>query len=842
MPTPKAPETPLTLKEADAVLSRAAIKAEEKDFTAALQLYTKAAQAFLHLNRTIETVAPRLSEKEVTILRTQFRDKAAKALQRAEQIKGLEASGGGSSGASRAVSLAPLARNRFSQEEQLAVLDRSSKINGLRFPLWSEPRAEDFTSVNLFIDPDGPIPLSEAQSDKLVSWVRAPEILSTTPLSMSSPHLAVEDIVQSVVTDCSVVAALAVCWNHHMTFGSKLGLSSIYPQDARGVPVLTKNGRYVVRLLMNGVDRQVCAYELKRLVVVDDHLPVGSEGKLLCASTGSKNVLWPSLLEKAYLKVMGGYDFPGSNSSVDLHALIGWIPEHIDLQSSDFRRERTWRRLVDGFNSGRCLVTLATGKHVRQELIDSLLIPSHDYAVLAMEENDASRRVKVYNPWTLHLDPERPRSDELPDFSGLRMDDRRATWVEWDLMCEVFDSLYVNWDPATFSHSCTFHGVWNQDSHLHRRTDYIRISTKGSAKLTSIPRIWVLLERHISHKEEPQHFVALNVMKHASAYTDSTHILSQDLLEEPDLSVVTSLDTEQLPKHTHGDVAYSLFIYSDIDFTLTDEGTDLRYSKKEEGSFTTKTSGGNPSYRTYMNNPQYAVRFQHPNSASSPPKGIPLRLTVECPRRVPINAKLVFAGGRRVADLKQGDIKLDTGPYAYGIATGAGTAKPGDYTLVVSTFEPLKICDFSLRVDAGVPLTLELIPPEGAGMFSKSEKGRWRGDSAAGSPSFGAYHKNPTFTVYLAQPTIFFCRLQLLPPSVAAISATVFKQDTVGVAEGVATTGPYAERVCGVLSEPKRLHGPASYTIIVSTFEPEIEAEFELLMYSSACPITVGGR
>jgi calpain-7 len=91
-----------------------------------------------------------------------------------------------------------------------------------------------------------------------------------------------------------------------------------------GRPVYSACGRYTVRLNFNGCFRKV---------VIDDRLPVSKTPQILhVVDRNNPTLLWPALLEKAYMKICGGYDFLGSNSGTDLWTMIGWIPEQVLLQ------------------------------------------------------------------------------------------------------------------------------------------------------------------------------------------------------------------------------------------------------------------------------------------------------------------------------------------------------------------------------------------------------------------------------------------------------------------------------------------------------------------------------
>lgn len=158
---------------------------------------------------------------------------------------------------------------------------------------------------------------------------------------MNSSHGC--DLVQDVTTDCSVVASLCaamriltgrnsvrlsifragiVCY---IDTRSQVLSSILYPFDkSRGIPRVSASGKYVLKLYFNGCFRRV---------IIDERLPSSLTNRTLyVVDRLNPQLLWPALLEKAYLKVRGGYDFPGSNSGTDLWVLTGWIPEQIFLQ------------------------------------------------------------------------------------------------------------------------------------------------------------------------------------------------------------------------------------------------------------------------------------------------------------------------------------------------------------------------------------------------------------------------------------------------------------------------------------------------------------------------------
>ena len=156
--------------------------------------------------------------------------------------------------------------------------------------------------------------------------------------------------------------------------------------------------------------------------------------RLLCSMSTNPCELWVSIVEKAYMKLNGGYDYPGSNSGIDLNALTGWIPEQIFFEESkasqastgilginnrryppsqpssersssggqatvlDHKQSETraWERLKSAHAFGDCLVTISTTDSLTAEQEATTgLVPGHAYAVLDVKEAGILKMLKV---------------------------------------------------------------------------------------------------------------------------------------------------------------------------------------------------------------------------------------------------------------------------------------------------------------------------------------------------------------------------------------------------------------------------------------------------------------
>jgi hypothetical protein len=213
---------------------------------------------------------------------------------------------------------APVSDTSLLTTREQIILLQGSKLHGCVFPPWkAAPDSSEFVAP--FTD-ETYFGFSGDQLDILKGW-RSPEEVLPCPVMVSDGKV---DLVQDVTSDCSVVASLCTeSAREERGHGKSIIFPIMYPSVVSR-PTLSANGKYIFKFHFNGCFRKV---------VVDHRLPASRSSRALhVVDRKNPGLLWPALVEKAYLKVRGGYDFPGSNSGTDLWVLTGWIPEQIFLK------------------------------------------------------------------------------------------------------------------------------------------------------------------------------------------------------------------------------------------------------------------------------------------------------------------------------------------------------------------------------------------------------------------------------------------------------------------------------------------------------------------------------
>ena len=101
------------------------------------------------------------------------------------------------------------------------------------------------------------------------------------------------------------------------------------------------------------------------VVLVDDRLPCGADGKPCFARSPVEGVLWASILEKAFAKFRGSYEAihagGGASAEEGLTFLTGGLAKEVDLTTADGAAALAggggarWQQLMEAWGSGHVI-------------------------------------------------------------------------------------------------------------------------------------------------------------------------------------------------------------------------------------------------------------------------------------------------------------------------------------------------------------------------------------------------------------------------------------------------------------------------------------------------------
>lgn len=613
------------------------------------------------------------------------------------------------------------------------ILLRGSKLHGNIFPPWEyDPDPNDFEGEP-FVD-QAKFPLSDKQLEVFAGWKRPLDIESLGQVDGQAEQrerslmVAGEDhdLVQDITTDCSVVASLCASIQHFRPGRLSILPALMFPVDTEtGQPKVSASGRYVFRMYFNGCFRKV---------VIDDRLPSSSNTRTLyVVDRQNPQLIWPALMEKAYLKVRGGYDFPGSNSGTDLWVLTGWVPQQLFLQSEDIDFDLTWSRVKKAYDYGDVVVTLGTGRlsEVEEETLG--LAGEHDYAVLDISEQSGVRRLLVKNPWCDGLVWKGVGSTSTDTSEHPTKLKPGSFWIDFDDVIHNFESLYLNWNPALFTDRQDHHFAWQLPA--PSMSDSFAHSPQYSLTAPDTGSVWILLSRHFQDDElaiaksrstasnladvsNRLGFMSVYIFDHAEGkrvqlgdkslyrgpFVDSPQTLAPfEAKRGVRYTIAVAQHGLPLPKYS-----FTLTFFSRCALDIGPAPDPLAHYVEAQGSWTRRTAGGNAASPSYLSNPQFAVTVTRPG---------PLSILLSTAHEdLPVHIDLVWAKGQRVTALANRDLAGSSGDYRRGSALmHMAHVDVGMYTVVCSTFEPGQLADFTLRVGSMQPVTMRSVLGDAAG-------------------------------------------------------------------------------------------------------------------------------
>ncbi|KAF6320914.1 calpain 13 [Rhinolophus ferrumequinum] len=291
-----------------------------------------------------------------------------------------------------------------------------------------------------------------------LSWKRPKELLAGN----SEPHFILEgasrfDIEQGTAGDCWFLAALgSLTQNPHLL--QKILMDQSFSYQYAGIFCFWfwQCGQWVE-------------------VVVDDRLPVGTNGCLFVHPLNNNQEFWPCLLEKAYAKLHGSYENLHFGYIADAFVdLTGGVVTCIDLHSTSSNLLTMVKTAAKVGSLMACATPAGpTGEDVEME---NGLVSRHAYTVTGAEQIQYRRGwedlIQLWNPWGGPFEWRGRWSDRSLEWQETQ-DPRKSQlhenknngefWMSFRDFQENFSCLFIcNQFPVNLDHGNMPHERWSQ--------------------------------------------------------------------------------------------------------------------------------------------------------------------------------------------------------------------------------------------------------------------------------------------------------------------------------------------------------------------------------------------
>lgn len=168
----------------------------------------------------------------------------------------------------------------------------------------------------------------------------------------------------------------------------------------------------------------------------------------------------------------------------------------------------------------------------------------------------------------------------------------------------------------------------------------------------------------------------------------------------------------------YSSINFTLKTYSIFPSSLEKASEELPHKSTIEGHWTTELSGGSWSYQTYLDNPRYLLKLKEKTNV--------IKLLLYSPLKSPMNIRMFSESDKYSRDIGKKLEQANSGEYRISnTSSKAVYIEPGEYTIVLSQFEPNITGPFTFVCRSSSSFELTPLPSIAAGCFHRSSVVPW---------------------------------------------------------------------------------------------------------------------